>query len=49
MSYNVPDDWGMYWYTCKNGHRYHASENYCDRCPEELVEEPVKEEEADEE
>ena len=46
MSYNVPDDWGMYWRTCENGHRYHASENYCDRCPEE---EDVEEEESDEE
>lgn len=32
MSYGLPDDWGMYWHTCKRGHRYHASEHYCDRC-----------------
>ena len=38
---NVPDDWGMYWTTCSNGHRFHMSENYCDRCPEEEEEEEM--------
>lgn len=32
---NVPDDWSMYWTTCSNGHRFHRSENYCDRCYQE--------------
>lgn len=32
MSFNVPDDWDLYWRTCNKGHRFHASEGYCDRC-----------------
>ena len=33
MSYNVPDDWGMYYYSCG----CHASEGGCS-CPESLLE-----------
>ena len=32
MSYGLPDDWDSFYRTCKRGHRYHASEHYCDRC-----------------
>lgn len=32
MSFNVPDDWGLFWRTCSQGHRFHASDGYCDRC-----------------
>lgn len=32
MPYNVPDDWDNYWTTCDRGHRFHASEGFCDAC-----------------
>jgi len=33
-NWNLPDDWGCYYTTCENGHRYHMSEGGCDRCEE---------------
>ena len=29
---NVPDDWGNYYTTCAEGHRFHASEGDCGVC-----------------
>ena len=42
MSYNVPDDWGMYYSRCSEcGVKTHASEGYACKCDYEDVVKPI--------